>query len=95
MKIMKKSLLLVACLALPLVSFAADNKPAHAKGASAPAHGKSARAPAPAASSVSSREAVHASKMRGSANGACQKKATDQKLAGEERKAFMVTCMKV
>jgi hypothetical protein len=94
MQIMKKFLLIAACLALPLASFAADNKPAHAKGASAPAHAKAARAPAPSASSVSSREAVHASKMRGSANGACQKKATDQKLSGDERKAFMVTCMK-
>jgi Skp family chaperone for outer membrane proteins len=79
MQIMKKSLLLVvACLALPLATFAADTKPARA----------------PAASAVNSREAVQASKQRGSAMGACQQKATDQKLVGEERKTFLVTCMK-
>jgi hypothetical protein len=77
MQIMKKSLLVVvACLALPLATFAADTKPA------------------PAASAASAREAVQASKQRGSAMGACQQKATDQKLVGEERKTFLVTCMK-
>jgi hypothetical protein len=92
MKIMKKSLLLVACLALPLATFAADGKQAPHKdkhGAAA----ASAAAPAPAASAIDSHAAVKASKMRGSANGACQKKATDQKLMGEERKSFMVKCM--
>jgi hypothetical protein len=88
MKIMKKSLLLVACLALPLATFAADAKQAPAKGNTA-----TASAPAPAASAIDSHAAVKASKMRGSANGACQQKATDQKLMGEERKSFMVKCM--
>jgi hypothetical protein len=74
---MKTSLLLAACLAMPLMSFAAAPASADA-----------------AASSAAAKEAVHASKTRGSANGACQQKATDQKLMGEERKAFMVTCMK-
>jgi hypothetical protein len=85
MQIMKKTLLLAAFLALPLATFAADAKPAA---------GHAAAAPAPAASAISSREAVQASKQRGSAMGACQQKATDQKLTGEERKTFIATCVK-
>jgi hypothetical protein len=77
MQIMKKSLLVVvACLALPLATFAADTQPM------------------PPASAASARAAVQASKHRGSAMGACQQKATDQKLVGEERKTFVATCMK-
>jgi hypothetical protein len=74
---MKNSLLLAACLAMPLMSFAA-----------APAKVDAA------ASAAAAKEAVHASKTRGSAMGACQQKATEQKLLGEERKAFLVTCVK-
>jgi hypothetical protein len=94
---MSKSLLAVICLALPLAAFAAegkhDNKPTHVAGAKHPA--KAPTSPASSASAAAdSRAAVKASKMRGSGMGACQKKAADQKLGVEERKAFMVTCMK-
>jgi hypothetical protein len=85
MQIMKKSLLLAACLVLPLAGFAADAK--------APA-GKTAAAPAPAASAINSREAVQASKQRGSAMGACQQQATDKGLIGVERKTFLAACVK-
>jgi hypothetical protein len=74
---MKKSLLLAACLAMPLVSFAAAPAPVDA-----------------AASAAAARGAVQASKVRGSAMGACQHKATEQKLLGEERKTFLAACMK-
>lgn len=86
---MMKSLLTVVCLAFPLAAVAAD-----AKHPAKPAT-VAASAPAQVAKLASSREAVRASKERGSAMGACQKQAADQRLTGVERKQFLTTCLKV
>jgi hypothetical protein len=90
MQIMMKSILAVACLAVPLATLAVEAKPP-AKPAPAAA---SAPAAAAAAKHTNSREAVRASKERGSAMGACQKQAADQRLTGVERKQFLTTCLK-
>lgn len=97
---MKKSILLLACLALPLAALAADakdggkqsaKKAGHAaQAASAPA--KSASAPAQPASSP--REALQASKESRSKFSACQKDAIDKGLKGNELKAAIAQCRK-
>jgi len=88
---MKKSLLALTCLALPLFAMAGDAKPA-SKAAPKP-HAVAASAAAPAASAVDSHAAVHASKHRSTAMGACQRQALDKNLMGEDRRQFVLSCL--
>ena len=102
---MKKSLALLACLALPLAALAATpaaNTPAAAASGVKTAHHDAAR-PAPAASAASgaARDGaqpgrlaeLRAAKERGSVMSACQKQAADLKLQDVERKQFLTTCV--
>ncbi|MBK6853863.1 MAG: hypothetical protein IPG93_20330 [Burkholderiales bacterium] len=89
---MKKTLLAIACMTLPLAVFAAGHK-TDAKH-HAPSSAAAASAPAQAASSVDARSAVRAAQMRGTKNAACRKEATDQGLHGQDLKDAMVACMK-
>lgn len=91
MNTMKKHLILLACLALPLAALAADAKPQGKAGAkkAAPA----ASAPAPAASAIDSHAAVQASKQRSISMGACQRLANDRNLANDERRQFVMACL--
>jgi hypothetical protein len=95
MQIMKKHLLVIACLALPLAAMAGDGKSEgkpqqHAK---RPAPAASAPAPVAAASGVDSRAAVLASRQRSTLLGGCQRQAMDKNLSGVERKQFVLTCI--
>lgn len=91
MNTMKKHLIVLACLALPLAALAADTKPQGRGGAKKPA--PAASAPAPAASAIDSRAAVRASKQRSTSMGACQRQANDQNLIGDARHQFVLTCL--
>jgi hypothetical protein len=77
---MNKSLLAIACFAIPFASFAAE--------ATAPA----AAASAPA--KVEAHSAAVASKAQSVKNGACRKEASDKGLNGVEYKTAVVECMK-
>ena len=77
---MKKLSLLIACFTLPVAAFAAESAPAAAASA--------------AASTAGSHAAVQASKMRGSAMGACRQDAQDRNLTGEAFKTAVAECMK-
>jgi hypothetical protein len=88
---MKKSLLLVACLALPFACFAADGNQGTKK--SAPATEHAASAPNHKATPGEARAAAQASKNRGSKMGACRQEVSDQGLHGEEYKTALTACM--
>ena len=88
---MKKHLIILACLALPLAALAADTKPQGKAGAKKPA--PAASAPAPAASAIDSHAAVHASKQRSTSMGACQSQANVQNLSGDARRQFVLSCL--
>jgi hypothetical protein len=95
MQIMKKHLLVIACLALssitlPLAALALEAKPV---GKAAQPRQPAASAPAAAASAVNPREALRASKMRSSSMGACQRQAADQNLNGDARRQFVLACL--
>jgi hypothetical protein len=79
---MKKTVLILACLALPLAALAADAK--H--------HG--AQPVASAASAVDNHAAIRASKARGSHMSTCRKEAVDRGLTGVELKTSLAECMK-
>lgn len=86
---MNKSLLALACLALPLAALAVSPKAGtpHADQAAA-------SAPAPAASAIDARASVRSAQQHGSKNAACRKEVGDQGLTGQAYKAALVACMK-
>jgi hypothetical protein len=90
---MKRLLLVLPLLALPLLATAGDAKPASKTAPRRPAPAASAPAPAAAASAIDSRKVVLASKQRSIAMGACQRQAVDRNLNGEERRQFVLTCL--
>jgi hypothetical protein len=85
---MNKTLLALACMAVPLAVVAANPK---ADPKAAPA---AASAAAPAASAPDARTAVRSAQQRGSKNAACRKEAADKGLSGQAFKDAMLVCMK-
>ena len=91
---MKKHLLVIASLVLPLAAMAGDGKPeGKAQQGKRPVPAASAPAPVAAASGVDSRAAVQASRQRSTALGGCQRQAMDKNLSGVERKQFVLACI--
>jgi hypothetical protein len=105
---MKKSLLILAALSLPLSLMAADGHKRHEghdapaaaavaeTAASAPAKAREhpAHDPAEVARHRTEQVAeVHAAKDRGSRMGACRKEVQDQGLAGVEMKVAITACL--
>jgi hypothetical protein len=80
---MKKHLVILASFLAPVCALAAN-----------PATTPVVNTTSAAASAAMARDAVRESKWRGTAMGACQQKAAEQKLEGFPRKQFIANCVK-
>jgi len=88
---MKKHLIALTCLALPMIAMAGDGKPANPGAAKRPA--MAASAPAPAASAIDSRKAVQAARQGTATKSSCLRQALNDNLTGDAHRQFVLTCM--